>query len=72
MDGTDVKPPILLPDSVVVKTGGKEIFIGRRTIIDLVLKGAHCRVLHVGIRGTLSDLREKYWIIRGMQVIKRV
>lgn len=37
----------------------------------LVMK-AHCRVLHNGVKGTLTELRTKFWVIRGRCLVKTV
>jgi len=38
----------------------------------LLINRHHCEVLHAGLRATLSDVREKYWIIRGRQQVLHV
>lgn len=38
----------------------------------LLISWEHRRLLHAGVRDTLSQLRERYWIIRGRQAIKSV
>lgn len=37
----------------------------------LLIIGAHHRVLHNGVAETLAELRSKYWIVRGRQLVKR-
>ena len=37
----------------------------------LVLK-AHTRVLHNGVRETLTEVRVKYWVLKGRSVVKRI
>ena len=54
----DSKYPILLP--------ANEHF----TI--LVIRKAHERVLHNGVKETLTEVRSRYWIVRGRSAIKRV
>ena len=54
----DSKYPILLPSN--------EYF----TI--LVIRKAQERVLHNGVKETLSEFRSRYWIVRGRSAIKRV
>ena len=39
---------------------------------DLVILEHHNSVHHTGIRDTLNSVREKYWIVRGREVVKRV
>ena len=38
----------------------------------LLIRSAHIRLEHTGVRGTLAHLRETMWVIRGRQVVKRV
>ncbi len=59
MDGEQRNPPILFPDSVV-RAEGKGTLVGRRVIISLIVRAAHKRVMHVGLRATLAKLREDY------------
>ncbi|XP_064470260.1 uncharacterized protein LOC135385013 [Ornithodoros turicata] len=53
-----VKHPIVLPSD--------------HPITAMVIRQTHLRLLHAGVQGTLTDLREAYWVIRGRQVVKRV
>lgn len=39
---------------------------------DLLIRDAHERVLHTGVSNTLRFLRQKFWIIRSRQNVKRV
>ena len=52
------KNPILLPS--------------RHPYVDMVVKEYHQRVKHNGVNDTLVALREKYWILRGRQAVKRI
>ena len=38
----------------------------------LLILDAHKRVLHNGVRETLSELRSTYWVIRGRQTVKKI
>ena len=38
----------------------------------LVIRKAHERVLHNGVKETLTEVRSRYWIVRGRSAIKRV
>ena len=51
------KTPILLPSKTYFS--------------ELVVAQAHEKVFHDGVRETLSAVREKYWILRGREVVKR-
>ena len=41
-------------------------------ITDLVIVAHHASVHHKGIRETLNSVRERYWIVRGREAVKRV
>ena len=41
-------------------------------LTSLLIWDAHKRVLHNGVRETLSELRSTYWVIRGRQIIRKV
>ena len=36
----------------------------------LVVKQAHSRVLHGGVKETLAELRSKFWIVRGRNFVR--
>ena len=38
----------------------------------LAIKDAHRRVLHLGVSITLAELRQRYWVPKGRQVVKKV
>lgn len=52
------KHPIVLP--------------GDHPFTSLLIQREHLRLLHSGVRDTLAQLRESYWILRGRQVVKKV
>ncbi|XP_037502495.1 uncharacterized protein LOC119376894 [Rhipicephalus sanguineus] len=54
----ETKHPIVLP--------------GTHPFTLLLIKKEHVRMLHSGVRDTLAQLRESYWIIRGRQAVKKV
>ncbi|XP_057711992.1 uncharacterized protein LOC130929085 [Corythoichthys intestinalis] len=39
---------------------------------ELLVKSCHERVMHSGVRDTLVQLRENFWVLRGRQLVKRV
>ena len=41
-------------------------------LTSLLIWDAHKRVLHNGVRETLSELRSTYWVIRGRQIVRKV
>ena len=51
------KQPILLPSNSFFS--------------ELVSREAHSRVFHNGVRETLNYLRQKYWILRGRELVKK-
>lgn len=38
----------------------------------LEIKQRHVKVLHSGVRSTLAELRSRFWVPKGRQVVKRV
>ena len=38
----------------------------------LLVRDAHSRVLHNGVKETLNELRSKYWIIKGRPLVKQI
>ena len=55
---TSSKSPILLP--------------ARHTFVKLVVKQTHDWVKHSGINATLTALRERYWVLRRRETVKKV
>ena len=41
-------------------------------VTNLLIERCHERVLHSGLRATLAEIRAKYWIPRGRQVVKKL
>ncbi|XP_011405271.1 PREDICTED: uncharacterized protein LOC100637172, partial [Amphimedon queenslandica] len=52
----EVKHPILLPN--------------RHYFTKLVVKRAHERLMHSGVKETLTELRSKYWVPRGRSLVR--
>ena len=52
------KHPILLPSNHPLTT--------------LYIDQAHARVLHNGMKETLTELRSRFWVIKGRSVVKRI
>ena len=52
----EAKNPILLPKS--------------SRLTELIVLAAHVQVLHNGVRETLTEVRQNYWIPQGRQLIK--
>ena len=38
----------------------------------LIVKHAHERTLHGGIKDTLTEVRSKYWLVKGRQFVRRI
>ena len=55
-DQRQINPPILLP--------------ANDPIVKLIILATHERLLHAGVRSTLAEVREEFWIIRGRQQVK--
>ena len=50
--------PILLPS--------------KHDFVQLVIKKVHASVKHCGLRDTLTTIRERFWILKGREAVKRV
>ena len=57
LDGA-CKTPILLPS--------------RHRLTELIIQDCHERVLHSGLSTTLATTRERFWIVKGRQTVKRI
>ena len=55
---TNVKNPILLPH--------------HHHLVKLLIQCAHIKLMHSGVRDTLVQLRERYWILKGRQAVRSV
>ena len=41
-------------------------------VTELVIREAHEKVYHNGVKETLSEVRSKYWIVKGRQIVKKL
>ena len=41
-------------------------------VTSLLVRDAHCRVMHNGTRETLAELRMNYWLVCGRQFVRKV
>ena len=41
-------------------------------LTELIILDSHRRVMHNGMKDTLTDLRGRYWLVRGRQTVKRI
>ena len=55
---TETKNPIILPNY--------------HHLTSIIIRECHERVLHNGVQDTLCCLRERFWIVKGRQTVKRV
>ena len=51
---------------------GPEILPRQHRLTRLVMEECHRRVHHSEVRVTLTELRSKYWVPRGRQVVKKI
>ena len=42
------------------------------TITQLIVKDCHERMKHMGVNSTLAELRTRYWVAQGRQLVKKV
>ena len=54
----NARNPILLPS--------------KHEFVRLIIQQSHCLVKHNGIKDTLTNLRERFWIIRGRESVKKL
>ena len=44
----------------------------RHRLTLLIVRHCHQRVKHCGLKGTLTELRSQFWIVRGRQFIRNI
>ena len=44
----------------------------KNALTELIVKEAHNRVFHNGVKETLTELRSRFWIIRGRQFVRKL
>ena len=44
----------------------------KEKFVELMIEEYHKRLLHLGVNHTLSQIRTKYWIVRGKAEVKNV
>ena len=77
--------PVYDRDTKLIKMGGRieysdlteeekhpVILPSRSYIVKLIVEDIHRRQLHAGINQTLICVRDKYWILRGRQIVRAV
>jgi hypothetical protein len=53
-----IDPPILLPDN--------------HQVVTFLIRDKHESLIHAGVKTTLSELKERFWIVKGRQQTKKV
>ena len=48
------------------------VFLEQSLLTNLPILEAHRKVAHAGINATLTEIRSRYWICRGRQIVKRL
>ena len=48
------------------------VFLPQSLLTNLIILEAHRKVAHAGINATLTEMRSRYWIRRGRQIVKRL
>ena len=49
------------------------LFLPRKAhFTTLVVKRAHCRIMHNGVRETLTEIRRRYWIVKGCSLVRSI
>ena len=62
-----------LQKAPVIDTSKRPILLPKKNhFTNLVIRETHDSVAHSGVRMTLSVIRERYWILRGRESVKRV
>ena len=54
----DAKHPIILPQD--------------HYLTELIIRDCHQRVLHNGMKETLTEMRTRFWAVRGRQIIRKI
>ena len=56
-----------------VESGCKEPIVlpSRHYYSDLVIQEYHTKVFHNGVRDTLNAIRQRYWVLRGRESVKK-
>ena len=48
------------------------LLCGKHPLTSLIVRSAHERVQHNGVKETLTEIRAKYWIVKGRSLVKSV
>ena len=55
-----------------VPTSHPVLLCKKHPLTSLIVREAHERVMHNGVKETLTEICTKYWIVKGRQVVKRM
>ena len=58
--------------SLCLQSKNPAILPHRHRIVELLVLWAHQNIKHSGVSDTLTYLREKYWILKGQQVVRKI
>ena len=58
--------------SLPVNTRNPILLPAKHKFAQLLIKQSHDYVKHIGIRDTLTTLRERFWVLRGCQAVKKI
>ena len=62
-----------LENAGVPQTAKHPIFLLKNHhLTELIVSECHSRVMHSGVAATLTELRSKYWVVKGRQLVKRI
>ncbi|XP_067025655.1 uncharacterized protein [Acropora muricata] len=62
----------LLNSDLEIDAGKPVILPTKHPFTRLIIEECHQRVLHSGVRATLAELRSRFWVPRGKQIVKRI
>ena len=58
--------------SLDIKTRNPILIPRNHILANLIVKQSHENVLHNGVKETLMDLRSRFWIVKGRQLVKKI
>ena len=62
-----------LSNSAVPPAAKHPIFLNKdHYLTNLIVNECHERVMHGGVKATFTELRSRYWLVRGRQLVKKI
>ena len=62
-----------LANSVVASEARHPMFLDKNHhLTHLIIHNCHQRIMHSGVKGTLTELRSRYWVVGGRQLVKKL